>query len=110
MHEDRSNTPLRFIPRLIVVLGVALWMFLTIAGCWQEVSENDYPAVVAIFGIGITALAMACVSAWCVMLATLLFNWSLPTRRGRFLAELTEWTLSFLLVTAVGVALLFLGD
>ncbi|QDU86866.1 hypothetical protein Pla175_02190 [Pirellulimonas nuda] len=110
MHEDRGNGPSTFVPRPVLVLGIALWLLLTVAGCWREFAENDYPAAVLLFGIGITALAMACVSAWCVMLAALLLTWSLPSRRGRFRAELSEWTLSFLFITAVGVALLFLGD
>ncbi|WP_442483819.1 hypothetical protein [Aeoliella sp. SH292] len=108
--ESPSNGNGRFAPIPLFVLGIVGWVLLTIVASWLELKHNDYPLVVILFGISLTAVAMAVVASWCTLLFVLLWNWCLSSRRRAFKKELLSWTPFFGIMTVLAtLSLLFVG-
>jgi hypothetical protein len=107
--ESPSNGNGRFAPIPLLVLGIVGWVLLTIVASWLELKHNDYPLVVILFGVSLTAFAMAVGASWCTLLFVLLWNWCVRTRRRMFKKELVSWTAFFGMKTVLAiVGLLFL--
>ena len=100
----------QFLPRTVIVLGVVLWLLLSVVACWGEIAQNQYPPAVLLFGIGLTSAAMAIVSAWCMFLVALVVNAIIPVRRRRFKLDLIYGTLSLAVLTAIGLWSVFYLD
>jgi hypothetical protein len=109
--ESPSNGNGRFAPIPLLVLGIVGWVLLTIVASWLELKHNDYPLVVILFGVYLTAVAMAVVASWCTLLFVILWNWCSRSRRSVFKKELLSWTTFFGMMTVLAiVSLLFIDN
>ncbi|TWU18497.1 hypothetical protein [Allorhodopirellula heiligendammensis] len=100
----------RFFPTPVVWLGVTMWLTLTTAASWAEIVANNYELPVIVFGVAITAFAMACVTAWASLLTALAVNWLVNDRRSMFRKPLLECSAFFGFITALAVWSVFYVD
>ncbi|TXH05142.1 MAG: hypothetical protein E6R05_02305 [Candidatus Moraniibacteriota bacterium] len=107
MTQMKAHPTGRFFPTSIVGLGLALWLILTIDASRAEIAANNYDGAVIVYGVVITALAMAFVAGWSTLLVTLVINWGMAGRRSMFWKQLLEWSTLFGVITILAVWSLF---
>ena len=100
MNENRAY---RFFATPIVWLGITSWLILTYVASRSEIVANNYELPLIVFGVAITALSMACVAGWAMLLLTLVVNWIMAVRRAVFRKRLLEWSALFGIVTVFAV-------
>ena len=109
---DRMNesSPGRFVPNYLLWFFVACWVVLMVLAVHGEAAGKGYPLFVLVFGVLLTASAMAAGAGWMTLLLVLIVNWCSKKRRNHFRSILRECTLFFVLVTLLAVLLVSAGD
>ena len=105
-----ESSPSRFVPNYLAWFFLACWAILTVLAVKGEVAGKNYPLFVLVYGILLTAVAMAAGAGWTTLLLVLIVNWCSKQRRNQFRSTLREATLFFVLVTLQAMIVVSAGD
>lgn len=105
-----ESSPNRFVPNYLRWFFVACWVVLMVLAVDGLAAGKGYPLLVLVYGVLMTAAAMAVIAGWMTLLLLLLVNWSSRKRRSLFRSTLRECTLLFVLVTLVAVLVVVGGS
>ncbi len=111
-----DQPPLQFVPRALIAGATLVWAGLCMY-CVFDVLRNPMfvptswsGVVLFTFVTMLAAFAMTLPSGWMLLLGVLVWNFASRSRRLQFRKQLVQWSITFLAVTAVEIALLCLGD